>query len=149
MSTLGALYILSSWYTKKEIATRTAILYSGSLLSGAFGGLLAAGIQAGLDGKRSIKAWQWLFIIEGCLTVFFAILGLFILPDFPSNTRFLSEKERAIAVLRLERDAGEADEERTSVWKGLRDSILDYKVWLLVAIVLFKTSAASFTQFIP
>lgn len=42
----GALFLLSKWYTKKELGLRTAILYCGSLISNAFGPLMAAGILA-------------------------------------------------------------------------------------------------------
>lgn len=65
----GCLYYLSCWYTRKELALRTGFLYSGSLLSGAFGGLIAAGITGGMNGVRGLSAWRWLFIIEGCMTV--------------------------------------------------------------------------------
>jgi hypothetical protein len=37
-----------------------AIFYSGSLISGAFGNLIAAGILSGLAGARGMSAWQWL-----------------------------------------------------------------------------------------
>ena len=59
----GCLFFLSSWYTRKELGFRTAILYSGSLISGAFSGLIAAGIVGGLDGARGLRAWRWLFVI--------------------------------------------------------------------------------------
>lgn len=65
----GCLYLLSAWYTRKELVKRTALLYSGSLISGAFSGLIAAGITNGLSGARGISAWRWLFIIEGAITV--------------------------------------------------------------------------------
>lgn len=42
-----------------------SIFYSGALLAGAFGNLIAAGILDGLAGKRGIAAWRWLYIIEG------------------------------------------------------------------------------------
>jgi MFS family permease len=58
----GCLFFLSSWYTRKELAFRTAILYSGSLISGAFSGLIAAGIVGGLDGARGLRAWRWMFV---------------------------------------------------------------------------------------
>ncbi|KAK4926360.1 hypothetical protein LTR66_016354, partial [Elasticomyces elasticus] len=64
----GCLYLLSAWYTRKELVKRTAFLYSGSLISGAFSGLIAAGITNGLSGARGISAWRWLFIIEGVIT---------------------------------------------------------------------------------
>jgi hypothetical protein len=65
----GCLYYLSAWYTRKELVKRTAVLYSGSLLSGAFSGLIAAGITNGLNGAKGLSAWRWLFIVEGALTV--------------------------------------------------------------------------------
>ena len=51
----GCLFFLSSWYTRKELGFRTAILYSGSLFSGAFSGLISAGITNGLDGAKGLR----------------------------------------------------------------------------------------------
>jgi MFS family permease len=61
----GALYILSLFYTRKEIATRVSILYAGNIFAVAFSGLIAAATFATLDDKHGIHGWQWLFIIEG------------------------------------------------------------------------------------
>src|ERR1700730_2678765 len=36
----GCLFLLSSWYKKNELAKRMSILYCGSIVSGAFGGLM-------------------------------------------------------------------------------------------------------------
>lgn len=105
----GALYFLSCWYTRKELALRTAVLYSGSLLSGAFGGLIAAGITSGMNGVRGLSAWRWLFIIEGVLTVFIAAGATLVLPDVPRTTKWLSEEEKDLAAWRLQADIGEDD----------------------------------------
>ncbi len=56
----GVLFYLSKWYTKSELNLRMSIFYSGSLISGAFGSLIAAGILSGLDGAMGMAAWQWL-----------------------------------------------------------------------------------------
>jgi len=40
----GAIMLMSSWYTRRELAVRLAWLWSGSSLANAFGGLLGAGI---------------------------------------------------------------------------------------------------------
>ena len=58
----GVLFYLSKWYTKEELNLRMSIFYSGSLLSGAFGNLIAAGILKGLAGQRGLSAWQWVSI---------------------------------------------------------------------------------------
>jgi MFS family permease len=54
----GALYYLSMFYTRKQLAFRTAILYSGSQLGNAFGTLLAIGILK-LDGTAGLEGWRW------------------------------------------------------------------------------------------
>lgn len=145
----GALLLLSSWYTPKEMATRTAIMYTGSLLSSAFGGLVGASIQYGMDGARGLHSWQWLFIIEGTVTVVISLAAIFILPDFPSTTTWLTAEERALAIHRLHAHNGSVDEERGPLLQGLKMAALDYKVWLLTLIVILKTSAGAVTQFIP
>ena len=145
----GALFLLSSWYTPREMATRTAVMYTGSMLSSAFGGLVGAGVQYGLDGSRGLHAWQWLFLIEGCVTVVVSLASIYLLPDFPANTKWLTDEERAVAVHRLHVLSGSVDEERGSVLHGLRMAVFDYKVWLLSLIVILKTSAGAVTAFIP
>jgi MFS family permease len=40
----GALYILATFYTRKELATRISILYTGNILATAFAGLIALGV---------------------------------------------------------------------------------------------------------
>lgn len=145
----GALFLLSSWYTPKEMATRTAIMYTGSLLSSGFGGLVGAGIEYGMDGANGLHSWQWLFIIEGSVTVVVSIAAIFILPDFPATTKWLTPEERALTIHRLRAYNGSADEERGPLLHGLKLAALDYKVWLLTLIVILKTSAGAVTQFIP
>lgn len=44
---------------------------------------------------------RWLFYIEGALTMAVAIIAIFILPDFPSTTRWLSPEERRLAEVRM------------------------------------------------
>ena len=54
----GVIFYLSKWYTRTELSFRMAVFYSASLLSGAFGNLIAAGILSGLDGARGMASWQ-------------------------------------------------------------------------------------------
>ncbi|KAH6716534.1 major facilitator superfamily domain-containing protein [Leptodontidium sp. 2 PMI_412] len=81
-----AVYLLSCWYTKKELALRTAIPHSGLVLATANSGLLATGIFAGLDQARGLSGWGWLFIIEGAGSFAAGAVAIFLLPDFPAST---------------------------------------------------------------
>lgn len=55
----GALFLLSKWYKRSELGMRTAILSCGSLISNAFGSLIASGILDGMEGKLGHAAWRW------------------------------------------------------------------------------------------
>jgi len=57
----GALYYLSLFYNRKQYAFRAAILYSGSQLGNAFGGLFAIAILK-LDGAHGIQGWRWVSV---------------------------------------------------------------------------------------
>lgn len=131
----GCLFCLSSWYTRKELGFRTAMLFSGSLLSGAFSGLISAGITNGLDGAKGLRAWRWLFIIEGAITVIIAFAAFFILPNFPRTTTWLTEEERHLATWRLEEDIGEDDwngSEKQVFFHGMKLAFQDVKMYILV-----------------
>ncbi|KAN0096682.1 MFS general substrate transporter [Hyaloscypha variabilis] len=148
----GCLYYLSAWYTRKELVKRTAVLYSGSLLSGAFSGLIAAGITDGLNGARGLSAWRWLFIIEGALTVAVAFCAFFIIPDFPRTTTWLTEEEKQLAAWRLDEDIGEDDwvnSKQQTFLHGAKLAVKDPKAWLLLATTYGFTSAGTVTTFFP
>jgi MFS family permease len=148
----GCLYFLSAWYTRKELGFRTAALYSGSLLSGAFSGLIAAGITSNMDNVLGLRAWRWLFIIEGAITIVIAFAAVFVLPNFPRTTSWLSEEEKDLAVWRLEEDIGEddwVDSEQQTFLHGAKLAFSDIKTWVLMLMILCIVSSASVTNFFP
>ncbi|KAI1467839.1 MFS general substrate transporter [Daldinia caldariorum] len=146
----GCLYYLS--YTRKELGLRTAFLYSGALISGAFSGLISAGITQNMDGARGLGAWQWLFVIEGVITVGVSFAAFWILPNFPRTTSWLSEEEKALAIWRLEEDIGEddwIDSEHQSLWTGARLAFADLKTWVLLFLLFGIVASGSVTNFFP
>ncbi|PCH35555.1 MFS general substrate transporter [Wolfiporia cocos MD-104 SS10] len=134
-----------------ELAFRGAIFLSGLLISNAFGSLIAAGILGGMQGKRGIAAWRWLFYIEGCTTIFVGIASIFLLPDYPHNTRWLTLAQRRLAQIRLAEDAGEADEDGTngSALIGLKLALKDPKVPIMALVCFSETLGLGFINFFP
>lgn len=131
--------MLSAWYTRKELALRTAVLYSGLVLATAFSGLIAAGIFSGLSEVRGLHGWQWLFILEGAGSVVAAMLAFVLLPDFPESktgsARWLfSEDEREIAQQRIALDRVSLPEADRSVWHGLSLAVKDLRTWIFVRL---------------
>ena len=79
--------------------------------------------------SRSLLAYEerWLFIIEGAATVVFAVCTGFIIPDWPSTTKWLSEEEKALGIVRLMEDAGDEESEIRS-WAAFKMAAKDYRV---------------------
>ncbi|PSR75034.1 hypothetical protein PHLCEN_2v9364 [Hermanssonia centrifuga] len=149
----GALFLLSKWYTRKELGVRTALLSCGSLISNAFGSLIASGILDGMEGKLGHAAWRWLFFIEGALTILAAVCAIFILPDFPAtSSKWLSDIEVRLAEKRMVEDAGVGDESETESGgqvHGLLMAITDWKVWWLALTLTSMVVSLSFNAYFP
>ncbi|KAH9909806.1 major facilitator superfamily domain-containing protein [Xylariomycetidae sp. FL2044] len=146
----GATYMLSIFYTRKEVAARIALLYCAQILATGFSGLIAAGIFAGMDGARGVAGWRWLFIVEGALTALVALFGFFLLPNTPRDTWWLRGAERELAVARMERDRiGDALENQASAWEGLKQACQDKRTWVFCLMQNFHLSACSFNSFFP
>ena len=134
----GSLLILSKWYTRRELTLRNAILFCGNLISNAFSSLVGAAVLGNMEGTLGHRAWRWLYWIEGAATMAIAISAIFILPDLPHNSRGFTEEERAVAVLRMTEDVGEADEDgaEQSPFAGLVMAVKDVKVGTALQIFL-------------
>ena len=77
----GMQYIIGSWYRKDELAKRTCIFHISSVVGAMFSGYLMAAVYR-LDGK-SYHGWQWLFIIDGVISLPIALAGYWMIPDVP------------------------------------------------------------------
>jgi sugar phosphate permease len=144
---------MACWYTRREFALRVALLYSGLVLAQAFSGLIAAGVFAGLDGPRGLAGWQWLFILEGAMSGFFAITAYFILPNYPTSEGggamwYMTADMRRVAHARILDDRVEVTGKAT-VWHGLKLALKDIKLYMFLFMNLFITSSYGFNNFFP
>ncbi|KAK4172759.1 putative high-affinity nicotinic acid transporter [Triangularia setosa] len=143
----GITYYITMWYRRHECGLRMAIFFSAATAAGAFGGLLARGIVE-MRGVGGLSGWQWIFILEGILTVFVAIAAYFIMQDYPSTAKFLTEEERAEVSARLKRDRSSlADEfDMKYFWAALKD----WKIWVHMFITIgVYTGLYSYSLFLP
>ncbi|CAH0055623.1 unnamed protein product [Clonostachys solani] len=147
----GVLLILSKWYTRRELTTRTAILFSGNLISNAFSALIAAGIFSNMQGTLGHSAWRWLFWIIGAVSIAVAIVAVFILPDLPHNSRGFTEEERQVAQLRILEDVGEADRDlkEEGIFHGFNLAIKDVKIYIMMVTFTAYVIGLSFNAFFP
>jgi ACS family pantothenate transporter-like MFS transporter len=74
---VGAQFILGSWYKKSELGIRAAVFCVFGHIGSMAGGWIQAGLLQTLAGKGGLPAWKWIFIIVSVMTVPVALFGMF------------------------------------------------------------------------
>ncbi|KAK4494904.1 hypothetical protein PRZ48_014260 [Zasmidium cellare] len=90
--------------------------------------------------------------LPGAMTVTIALLVMFILPDFPANTRWISDQERELATWRLTEDIEGEDwtsAAEETLFTGLKQCVRDYKTWFLVVLVFGAVSSGTINSYFP
>lgn len=127
----GIIYVTSMYYKRHEYQKRMSFFFCSTLVGGAFGGLLAYAI-AKLGGKAGLSAWRWIFIIEGGATSVLALIAIFLIVDWPEQTKFLSADEKLLLQRRLAADVGDAEACRMDTLNKFAFTriLKDWKIWL-------------------
>ncbi|KAJ5556682.1 hypothetical protein N7494_000597 [Penicillium frequentans] len=138
----GSVYLCSLWYMPRELGTRVGAFFCASALSGAFSGLLAAGIGK-MDGIGGYAGWRWIFIIEGLVTVVLGIACFLLLIDSPPlSTRWLDQDEiRYMGIQQFIKDGGQVqDEEKRTTLKDIWGVANNWRLYSLAYIMMCQSA---------
>ncbi|KAK1229025.1 hypothetical protein PQX77_007926 [Marasmius sp. AFHP31] len=133
-------FIITTWYRRHEVQTRLAFFFLMTQGINAFGAILAYALSL-LAGKRGLNGWQWIFIIEGAVTIAFGMIAYFFIPDFPDRNNFLSAEETKFILARIDADRGDALPDEVTTDKVLRH-LRDWVLWAFVVMFLAATTPA-------
>jgi MFS family permease len=131
--TPGFLLFTSIWYRKEEQAQRvTAWLACNGVAL-----LTMAPFAYGLSGvtDAAIASWEILFLILGLLTVCTGIFYVWYLPDNQTNARFLTHREKLVAIERI-RGNFQGIGSRVWKWNQFFEAFRDPRTYLYVLFSL-------------
>ncbi|ORY90695.1 major facilitator superfamily domain-containing protein [Leucosporidium creatinivorum] len=152
-------WTLSTFYPKYQLALRIGIFAACYAGAGAFSGLIAYGCFQ-LPEDR-LYGYQWLFILEGAVTLCSAICTFFILPKNMETAWFLNAGERARSVERMTAEAtlyshgpvansaaahGKA---ASTTWRDVKDALDWRKVLIVVGNICATLPVSAFGVFAP
>jgi sugar phosphate permease len=90
----GVVMYLTYWYSNKGRSTAIGLsVYWGLAISFILGGPLSE-LLLSMDGIATFQGWQWMFGVQGGLTVIVGIVTWFYLTDRPSDATWLTPGER-------------------------------------------------------
>jgi sugar phosphate permease len=147
----GYAFYLSKFYRRYELVTRMGAFYSATLLSGFFGGFLAAGLVQ-IPAFGPIHTWRNIFFFEGLIPMILAGVLFWILPKEPINAKFLNAEDKQFAQDRIQQEnilSGAEVGENVS-WRHIKIAFTSTNNWLAaLTYACFNVPTQSFFLFLP
>ncbi|KAF9233961.1 MFS general substrate transporter [Melanogaster broomeanus] len=143
----GVAYYLSSWYPKYKLQYRLALFAGTSSLAGGFAGFLGYAITH-MNGVGDLETWSWIFIFDGIGTILAGIIAAFLMVDYPSTAKFLTDGERILVIEQIE--SGTPQNNDHSAAQQVWAAFTDWQVWTLCAIFFTIASPGyALSYFLP
>ncbi|MDB5820818.1 MAG: hypothetical protein JWQ11_4458, partial [Rhizobacter sp.] len=93
----GVMLYLSQWVPDSQRGRFNALYWISAPFAFVVSGPLSGGIMTEFHQTAGFSGWQWLFLVEGALTIVAAPLIYFVLPDRIRDAKWLTEAEKRVA----------------------------------------------------
>jgi MFS family permease len=113
----GILYYLTLWFPKARRGRMTSVFFLATAFSGIIGAPVSGLILTYMNGLNGLAGWQWLFLAGGIPCVALGFVVLFRFDDSIEQAGWLSDQERRLITVQLDRQKEEIGER--SAWQSL------------------------------
>ena len=135
----GFILYMGHFYTKREQVVRISVWYSMTGWGTVLGALIMYGVVK--HPSPHIEQWQEVYVILGVITVALGLVALAMLPESVDRTRYLSPRERAVALHRIASNHAGFDGRKFQPTQ-LREALLDLRLYLFF-LVCFCVNVAN------
>ena len=140
----GILLYLTYWYPAGHRGRITAMFIAALPFAGIIGSPASGWIMNNMAGVHGLRAWQWLFLLEGIPSVIVGVIAYFYLQDGPDKAHWLSAREKDIIKRNVEADRRLRDNKKQGNFlSALRDPKL-YVMALLGFATYWSANAIAF-----
>lgn len=140
-----AIFYCSLFYTRRELSFRTSVFGMMGFVAGAISGLIAWSV---FQWDKALRGWQYLFIIEGAMTVGIALFLFLILPRSIQKSKWFTEEEKRASLVRLGEDS--QDQDKSFRWDDAAKECRDWTTWVFTLMpLLYGVGVASSSNFLP
>lgn len=120
--------ITSLYYKRNEQPLRQGLWFLGNAVALVVSAACAYGISL---WHHKLANWKYLFLIYGAITFAYGLVMFFAIPDSPTTSWFLSEREREVAVHRVLENKNAVKHEHKFKWDQGKEALMDPQAWLL------------------
>ncbi|KIV95563.1 hypothetical protein PV10_03200 [Exophiala mesophila] len=149
----GLSYLVSTWYTRKEQQLRFALLQSAEVTIVATGSIINYALNQ-LDHRQGLRGWQWMYLVQGSITITLGILTYFWMVDFPDQAehsfRFITLEEKTLAISRINNDRRDGSKPEPFKLKAIMLPFLDPKLYAFSTLFfLLNLVSTALSYFLP
>jgi MFS family permease len=120
--------IVSIFYKRSEQPVQMCVFLAFNGMATMVGALLGYGL--GHANGTSLKSWQLIFLVIGLINFVWCWAFLWFVLDSPMNARFLSHKQKVIAVHRVSENIIGV-KNKSFIWSQALEALLDVKILAL------------------
>ncbi|QUG99700.1 MFS transporter [Saccharopolyspora erythraea] len=133
----AVIFYFTRWLPDSHRGRATALFVAGSSIAAAISGPLSGPLLS-MHGFLGVRGWQWLFGLEGALSVVVGVVAYFFLDSRIRDAKWLTDDEKTALISRIdEEDASKTTEAPGgSRWRLLLDGKLLLFCWIYFAIQL-------------
>jgi MFS family permease len=88
------MFLVTQWFAPQHRVKAVGLIYTAAALAIIVGNP-AGGALMTLDGVGGLHGWQWMFLVEGLVTVLIGVIVWFVLPSRPEQARWLTSDQAA------------------------------------------------------
>ena len=135
----GIVLYLTYWFPRREQARVLALFLTGFAVNNVLGAPISGFILQHVHWL-GVASWRWLFVLEGLPAIALGFFTYLVLPNRPSEAKFLKVEERDWLQAELGREEAQKPPGRHSALQGITNS----RVWHL-ALTYFGMMIGSYT----
>ncbi|PWY76450.1 MFS transporter [Aspergillus sclerotioniger CBS 115572] len=127
--------ITQMWYRRREQPIRLGSWYAMNGVVNMFGSLITYGLgHIGSSVFEPYQAEKIIFLFFGLITIVFSVAILFLMPDSPTQAKFLAEDNKLLAIERLLMNQ-QGIETHEWKWDHIKEACLDIKSFFWFALM--------------
>ncbi|MCO5597318.1 hypothetical protein L7F22_051394 [Adiantum nelumboides] len=131
------LLFVSVWYPRSQQARRVGYWLCCNGVATLICAPIAFGLSGIAPGTLAIDSWQILFLLFGLVTAVTGVVYWFVLPDTQANAKFLSHREKRIAIDLIRENFQGVGSSKKFDRAQLREAFVDPATYLIFFFSLF------------
>ncbi|KAH3682662.1 hypothetical protein WICPIJ_006376 [Wickerhamomyces pijperi] len=134
----GLEYLIGSWYSKEELTKRSTYFACAGTAAGMVSGPLQQAILTSSWAHKHLKPFQWMFVIDACISAPIAFYTLFTDPNTPSTTTawYFNETDVRVALERRRRAGAQLNIREKYTVKKIKSFFTTWHIWVFPLLFL-------------